>query len=613
METDYVITTNEQKCEGCNKCINVCPIPGANIAYSLKGKNKIKIDSKKCIHCGHCIEVCDHGARQYIDDTEKFFRDLKYRTKISILVAPSFRINFKEYKKVLGLLKTLGVNLVYDVAFGAEIYTWACIKAMEEKNQSSIISQACPVIVNYIQKYQSELIEVLLPIHSPMICSAIYLKKYEKCLDGLAFLSPCISKKDEISDSNTIGLVDYNITYKGLENYIKKNQIDLDLYEEEEYDFIGYSLGIIFSKPGGFRENIELYVRDVWIDEIYGQKYAFEYLKEYKDRLKNKLPKPNILDILSCKMGCNMGTAVDKNISNYDIGYLSNKLKTEKAKNGIKDIFEVFDNKLKITDFKRVYEDRSKEIDMWKEPSEDEYKAIFNKLHKYTIEDENVNCFSCGYSSCKTMAKAIYNDINYENNCIYYNKSELQIEINKNKKILKELKYIAFNDPLTNTYNRRGIKSKLESTISKAKLENSKVGIIFIDIDKFKMINDVFGHDEGDRIISNVAERLKEAVGLGGIIGRLGGDEFLAIIDNLYDTYEIKKIARSIVKSFQKPFQLKDRKFCITCSLGICIFPDHGDCIEALLKKADVAMYRVKENCGNGFELYNVEDDKLLV
>lgn len=607
MECNLLITANEEKCEGCNKCINVCPIPGANIAYSECGKNKIRIDQNKCIHCGHCIEFCDHKAREFCDDIERFIKDISDGKKISILVAPSFRINFKEYKKVFGFLKSLGINLIYDVAFGAEIYTWGCTKVINKKNSKPMISQACPVIVNYIEKYQPNLIQSLLPIQSPMMCSAIYLKVYEKYSDELAFLSPCISKKDEINDINTNAIVRYNITFIELEKYIKENNIDLDKYEERDYDVVGHGLGGIFSKPGGFRENIESYLKGLWIEEVYGQKYAYQYLKEYEERMKDELPNPNILDILNCKMGCNMGPATEKRISNYDIGHTINEYKKEKLKEGIEDRNKIFDKILNLEDFVREYKDLSNEAGILAEPTESEYKTIFKKLHKDTIDKQNINCFSCGYSSCKTMAKAIYNNINYESNCIYYNKNELQIEVDKKKQALEELKFIAFNDFLTNTYNRRGIKNKLESMINKANGNKSKVGILFIDLDKFKMINDIFGHDKGDYIIRKVADRLKEAVGVDGVIGRLGGDEFLIVIGEIYEVNEIKKVARRIIHTFRKPFILRNKKNYVTCSLGVCVFPDHGEDADSLLKNADASMYRVKEKSGNGFEMYNEE------
>ena len=120
-----IVFTKEENCVGCNKCISVCPAIYANQAYIKDGQNKIKVDNNLCIHCGHCLEVCDHDARDYNDDTERFFNDLKKGAKLSIVAAPANRFNFDNYRKLFGFFKSAGVNLIYDVSFGADITTWA--------------------------------------------------------------------------------------------------------------------------------------------------------------------------------------------------------------------------------------------------------------------------------------------------------------------------------------------------------------------------------------------------------------------------------------------------------------------------------------------------------
>src|SRR5690349_5750677 len=106
-----ILMTCEEKCAGCNKCIAKCPV-NANIAYAVGELNKVKVDQVKCIHCGECIDVCDHQARDFADDTERFFNDLKQGVKISVVAAPAVRFNF-EYMKLFGYLKSAGVNVIY--------------------------------------------------------------------------------------------------------------------------------------------------------------------------------------------------------------------------------------------------------------------------------------------------------------------------------------------------------------------------------------------------------------------------------------------------------------------------------------------------------------------
>ena len=448
---ENLIYLDEEKCQGCNKCISNCPIIGANVAYLENGINKVKVHSEKCIHCGECIKVCDHGARNYNDDTLQFFSDLSQGKKISIIAAPAIRINFEDYKNLFGYLKNLGVNMIYDVSFGADITVWAYLKAIKEKGLTSIIAQPCPPIVNYIQKYQRELIEKLAPIQSPMLCTAIYMKKYAGINDDIAFLSPCISKADEINDSNTKSYVKYNVTFQRMQQYLEEKNIDLSKYSQEDFCDMDCSLGFLFSRPGGLKENVEVKVKDAWIRQIEGQHHVYNYLMDYSKDLTSKDEMPLLLDILNCSNGCNFGTASCKagvktgsSIDRSDLKF--NKLKKIKTqeKGGkliskkIDWLHKSFDKRFDLEDFKRVY-NNNLEVKDWKEPSAVEYDEIFMKMNKKTKESREINCSTCGYGFCKTMAKAIFNNINVLSNCIDFNKKELENELvlisNKNEEI----------------------------------------------------------------------------------------------------------------------------------------------------------------------------------
>jgi len=241
-----------------------------------------------------------------MDDTEAFFRDIGQGCKITVLAAPSVRVSFSKYKRLFGYLQALGVQFVYDVSFGADITTWAYLKVITEKKLPTVIAQPCPAIINYIERFKPELLEQLSPVHSPMMCSAIYVKKYLKNSSDLAMLSPCIAKKGEFE--NTDNLVKYNVTYKNLARYLQENNISLDGYKEKEFDDIACSLGCLFSRPGGLKENVEVYVPGAWVRQIEGHDIAYSYLNIYSERINQQKPVPLLVDILNCTHGCNIGT-----------------------------------------------------------------------------------------------------------------------------------------------------------------------------------------------------------------------------------------------------------------------------------------------------------------
>lgn len=427
-----ILLTKEELCVGCNKCIAECPTK-ANIAYECNGTNKVRVDQNRCIHCGQCLEVCDHKARDYADDTNLFFADLLQDTSISIIAAPAVRFNFANYKRLFGYLRSLGVKAIYDVSFGADITTWAYLKIIKEQQLKSMIAQPCPAIVNFVQKFRPELITSLAPIHSPMMCTAVYLRNYKNVKTRLAFLSPCIGKIDEINEKNTAGLVQYNVTYAKLEQYLVKNGINLASYPEVDFEEPNCGLGLTFSRPGGLRENVELQTKDAWIRQIEGPTHVYRYLDEYADRVQAGKPTPLLVDILNCLCGCNLGTGTTKVMALDDIDYRMNEIKQEKIKQHMKtklfqkcyDLFAMFDKELSLSDFIRRYEDKS--LVRYNSLTAD-LEPIFTRLHKATEESRKVNCYACGFGNCQDFAMAVANGINHVANCSDYNRKEVENE-----------------------------------------------------------------------------------------------------------------------------------------------------------------------------------------
>lgn len=223
-----------------------------------------------------------------------------------MIVAPAVRTNFDDYKHLLGFLRKMGVAAIYDTSFGADICTWAHLRYMTKSNVKGLVSQPCPSIVNYIEHYNTKLLPKLAPIHSPAMCTAIYMKKYKKITGEYAFLSPCIAKKDEFADPNTNGMVQYNVTYKKLVDYLQRNGLDYRTSTPTEFDNEQHGLGAIYPMPGGLKQNIEQYVDDVWIHQVEGQPHASHFLDDYLST--SCTENPFLIDILNCQHGCNIGT-----------------------------------------------------------------------------------------------------------------------------------------------------------------------------------------------------------------------------------------------------------------------------------------------------------------
>lgn len=457
------ITVDSSKCDGCNKCIYVCPVK-ANVAKIEGGKNKVAIDEEKCILCGKCLKTCDHQARDFEDDTVRFFSDLKKGKKIAVLAAPSVRMNFMDrFPHLFGFLKAAGVTQIYDVSFGADITTWAYLKEYES-GRESMISQPCPVIVDYIQKFSPLLIKSLAPVQSPTMCAAIYLKEYAGLSDEIAFLSPCIGKSSEFCDPNTNGLIEYNVTFAKLEKFLSDREIDLTRYEKADFDGDRCGLGLLYSRPGGLRENVEFHAgKNVWIKQVEGTTHAKNYLKEYLKRGLDEKPVPQLVDILNCEYGCNIGTGTLNREYADDIDLTMNKLKGAKAKalkEGGNKLFQYFDSKLDVNKFKRNYTAAPLKVE---EPDGAQIEQVFKELYKVTDGEKNINCFSCGYGSCLEFAKAVARGENHIGNCANYSR---QMLLHEKEAIVEACKVIKNSVDIINRSNEQNVNEISEITKS---------------------------------------------------------------------------------------------------------------------------------------------------
>ena len=172
-----IIIVKPDKCVGCNACVRSCPAPEANMTKMLEdGRFITTVNPERCISCGECVKTCNHGARDYIDDTNQCMERLA-KEKLIILATPSIKTVYPtQWKGILDWFRKRGC-IIYDVSFGADICTWAHLRAIEQKKVGNVITQPCAAIVKYIEIYQPKLLQNLSPIHSPISCAVTYIKK----------------------------------------------------------------------------------------------------------------------------------------------------------------------------------------------------------------------------------------------------------------------------------------------------------------------------------------------------------------------------------------------------------------------------------------------------
>ncbi|BBI99891.1 hypothetical protein FGKAn22_15840 [Ferrigenium kumadai] len=178
-------------------------------------------------------------------------------------------------------------------------------------------------------------------------------------------------------------------------------------------------------------------------------------------------------------------------------------------------------------------------------------------------------------------------------------------DITQLKENQAQLEFMAHHDPLTQLPNRALVESRLEQEVEQAHRHGHQAGVLFIDLDRFKQVNDSFGHLIGDELLCAVAQRLGARLRQGDTLGRLGGDEFILLISPLRDPQDAAVVARDFIAALNEPFNLSDgSEVFIGGSIGISLFPQDGETVSELMKNADAAMYLAKESGRNQFSFY---------
>ena len=180
-------------------------------------------------------------------------------------------------------------------------------------------------------------------------------------------------------------------------------------------------------------------------------------------------------------------------------------------------------------------------------------------------------------------------------------------DVSKLKQSQEQLNHIAHHDALTNLPNRILFQKLLETSIHSSQRYNRKVALLFIDLDRFKNINDSLGHDAGDELLIKVADSLRKVIREYDTVARLGGDEFAIKLDAISHEQEVISLTQRILSAFQQPFYIQGNNLHIEASIGISIYPDNGTTLEELLRNADTAMYQAKRNTQSKMAFYSSE------
>ncbi|MBE9547367.1 MAG: diguanylate cyclase [Proteobacteria bacterium] len=234
-----------------------------------------------------------------------------------------------------------------------------------------------------------------------------------------------------------------------------------------------------------------------------------------------------------------------------------------------------------------------------------EYRDLINERYELRMSGEEIPPVYETKIQCKDRT---IKDVEMSFGIIPYDRRPADMgcirDITERRKAEEKIRRLAFHDDLTGLPNRVLFNEQFTLARAHAQRYKQRLVVMLLDLDRFKDINDTLGHKMGDKVLQMVARRLRALVREEDIVARMGGDEFILYLQDILRLEDIDNIAQKIVETFQRPFVFEGHELMTTTSIGVALYPDDGEDIDTLLKNADIAMYRAKEQGRNKYRFY---------
>jgi signal transduction histidine kinase/iron only hydrogenase large subunit-like protein len=411
---DKLIVTVKERCKVCYTCVRECP----GKAIKIRG-GQAEVIHQRCIACGNCVRVCSQKAKEYRSSIVETLALLDSEAEVAAMVAPSFSAEFNditEYQVLVGMIKALGFTYVNEVAFAADLVA-RNYKDLIKKNQDDhYISSDCPAIVSYIEKYHPNLVKNLAPVASPMVTlSRVLRKKHGKNLK-VVFIGPCIAKKRESEEINSI------LTFRELRDIFAMKNITPESVKPAGFDAPLGGRGAIFPVTRGLVHTIEL--QECIFEESFivaeGRSDFQEAIKEFDSGIFRN----QHLELLCCE-GCVMGVGMTSLDRPFVKRILISNYVQEKISSLDEHLWKKEMEMYKEVDLNQTFVANDNRIPI---PADDKLKNVLEEMGKFR-EEQHLNCGACGYDTCRDHAIAIINGLAEDEMCLPYTIEKLHNSI----------------------------------------------------------------------------------------------------------------------------------------------------------------------------------------
>ncbi|MCL6471523.1 MAG: diguanylate cyclase [Firmicutes bacterium] len=575
-----ILSVAEGQCKECYSCIRACPVKAIKMA-----NGQIEILDERCIYCGRCVLACSKGSVELDGDFKRTFELLSSDKKVVAVLAPEYAASFYPMttEQLTYLIERAGFYGHEDTVLAEEMVARHYLRYFASKDEYPVIRSTCPAATIWIEKYYPELNEHLAPVITPAEAQARLVKSIYGADVAVVYVTPCIAAKKEALTSSAIDAV---LTFSEF-----KNLLTLRLVGFEDDHVVKKNprpeIRRRYSVPGGFpRPTIAQYNM---LDPTLMVLRGVDDLDDLEEAVLSGKLQAKFIDLLVCD-GCIDGPGIDTSLSIHLRKSIIDDVYNNRLVHASKQItFDQIEPYLPKIDMQKTFTNRKVKLAM---PSEEAILEILAEGEKFSRDDE-LDCGACGYKTCREQAIAIYQGIADWDMCFPFRRQVYN-------RIINELKETAVTDGLTGLYNHKSFLERLSVEFNRAERYGPALSLMMIDIDKFKEINDTFGHVTGDSVLKAIASTLKNNTRQSDFAARYGGDEFALILPetNLDKAYKVGEKLRHTVES--NPIVLNpDIVIRVTLSIGIASYDPSMSEPLALIQKTDEALYKAKQGGRN--------------
>ncbi|MBI5231687.1 MAG: diguanylate cyclase [Coriobacteriales bacterium] len=571
---DFLIQHVSPSCTECWGCVRVCPARALRV---VEGRSEVI--EERCVKCGACVGVCGHSSHTVRDDTAAVRALLRTGRPVVALLASEASAAMYPHSldEIESMLETLGFTAVETTVLGEEIIAEAYERIHGRIGDAlPRLRSTCPVTVDWVRRFYPQLTGALVPLVPPYVAQARLIRRVYPADVAVVYVSPCYARKDEVFESEVAGAVDVAIDFSELGRLlaVAPRRPRPDGRSARRPRAVKQ-----LSLTDGFPRRIlaEAGTASTSVVTVRG----LEAIDELLTAIVRGEAAPPVVDMLLCD-GCIDGPAVAPDLSVYAKRGIA---MAERERQGP----ALVDSREFLAALPQVEVQRSFAATpaLRQVPSAEEVADCLAQAG-FCSADETIDCGACGYTTCVEHAQAVLLGNSTWDMCF-------PLQRRKAKFLADELDRLAARDALTGLYNRRAFDERLAEETAHAHRYETALSLIMFDVDRFKDVNDRFGHPAGDAVLSAVADVLQRELRASDVACRYGGDEFAVILPGSTKT-EAFAVAEKLREAlYSGPIVLPEgQSVRVTASLGVAAV---GALIvdgPSLLAAADRALYGAK-------------------